>query len=156
MPGIRRPADAWQIEKKIYIYTEKCVLLLKYNVFKVCKMKSISVQFSKHKEYFKGTLSGELDYYDLVELVDLLYDKAVELGETRVFLDVSPCEGDVSIVERFQLAEKLSKKFSMLYRIFILERNTRINKMLENSAVNRGLNLLVSDDPEAGLDWLTG
>ena len=55
--------------------------------------------------------------------------------------------------QRFIVEEKMARAWRGL-KVAILVREGRINRFMENTAVNRGASILVAYDPDKALKWI--
>jgi hypothetical protein len=73
----------------------------------------------------------------------------------RVIFDLRRLTGDLNTFARYTLGLAISEKLKDR-RVACLGETGKINKIGENTAVNRGAMLLVTDTYQDALDWIMG
>ncbi|MCI0555626.1 MAG: hypothetical protein L0287_32170, partial [Anaerolineae bacterium] len=72
----------------------------------------------------------------------------------KVLVDLRKMEGDPSILDRYQIGVEIANVWGPRYRVAGVAKAEMINKMIENTAVNRGARLLATSDIELAMEWL--
>ena len=114
----------------------------------------MSIKYLKHTEYLEVVFTGQRSSVALSALIDEVYKQCQRNDFKRILIDLSGAKGELRETGRFEVGKKVSQVFNYLYKILAIEKEERINKLAENTAVNRGANLLVTSDRKKGLDWL--
>ncbi len=84
----------------------------------------------------------------------IIRDKAMETGLTRVLVDARGVDGPLREFDRFLIGEAVAELLRARFKVAFLYRAENINKFAENTAVNRGANVLIVADEAQALDWL--
>ena len=71
----------------------------------------------------------------------------------KVLIDVSAADVKIDTTQRFLLGEYIAQKLPDL-NIAVVANQRVIDKMVEDTAVNRGASLYISHDREAAVNWL--
>jgi hypothetical protein len=109
-----------------------------------------------HSDYLKVTVRGEFNLADGRNQVDELFRLCTQHALSKVLVDAIGLRNNVSIGSRFNLGEYLAASGSQPIRIAILT-STRIvhaSKALENTANNRGAQVITTDSMEEALAFL--
>jgi hypothetical protein len=72
----------------------------------------------------------------------------------KVLIDLSKVEGNPSIFDRYLAGIEIVRLWGSRIKAAVLARPGMINRMTENTAVNRGVKLLAVSDMESALKWL--
>jgi hypothetical protein len=112
------------------------------------------IEFINRKEYFEVIFKGERTFEDLNNLIEKSYIECQKNNFNRILLDLCEAKGYWIGLDRFRIAEKASHLFKYAYKILVIDKEEMINKFGENTAVNRGVNILITSDKINGLDWL--
>ena len=72
----------------------------------------------------------------------------------KVLIDLRKVEGNPSIFDRYLLAIEIVRLWGSRIKAAVLARPGMINRMTENTAVNRGAKLRAVSDMESALKWL--
>jgi hypothetical protein len=114
----------------------------------------LSIKYLNHPEYLEVIFTGQRSSAALSNLIDEVYKECQKNDLKRILIDLSGAKGELRGFGRFEIGKKVSRVFNIQYKILAIEKEERINKLAENTAVNRGANLLVTSDRKKGLDWL--
>jgi hypothetical protein len=112
------------------------------------------IKFIDHEEYLEVIFTGERSFQAFDDLLEKVYESCKRNGTTKILLDVREAKGKWKDVDRFRVGEKAAHLFVASYVILVIDEKEQINKLAENTAYNRGVKTLVTDDKRAGLDWL--
>ena len=107
-----------------------------------------------HPEYLEVIFTGLRSSSALNHLIDDVYKQCQINDLKKILIYLSGAKGELRGYGRFEVGKKVSQVFNIQYKILAIEKEERINKLAENTAVNRGANLLVTSDRKKGLDWL--
>ena len=72
----------------------------------------------------------------------------------KVLVDLRKMEGNPNIFDRYRLGIEIARVWGAKIKVAIIARPGMINRMTENTAVNRGAKLMAAFDEEAALTWL--
>lgn len=107
-----------------------------------------------HPNYLEFIFTGNLTYQNSIELIEMAFAECQNKNIKKALLDIHNAKRDLKEFDRYKIGIKASELFQRPYRLLVIERKKRINKFAENTAVNRGAEMLVTDDKEGGLAWL--
>lgn len=79
---------------------------------------------------------------------------AEEGGFRKILIDGKDVGDDKKHFDRYLVGIAVAETFGSSYRVAILRRREHINKLGENTAVNRGADFFVCEDEEEALSWL--
>lgn len=116
----------------------------------------MTIEFIEHPDYLEVVFRGERSLPGLLDCMNAAYERSQIDEYRRILLDIAEAKGTLKTFDRFRLGEEAAKLFNSTYRIVTLEKVEEITKLAENTAVNRGVSLLVIADRQVGLDWLLG
>lgn len=102
--------------------------------------------------YVKGRGPSDLD--STRRALTLIEEQARQARLTRILIDARDVEPPRRELDRFFLGEYVAELFGARYRIAVVYQADRINKFAENTAVNRGANLLVAAEEDSAMKWL--
>jgi hypothetical protein len=88
------------------------------------------------------------------ELATSILEEAASSGDTRVLIDAYGVSAPKSNMDRFDVGTTIAELFRGRIKVAILYPPAIINKLAENTAVNRGADLLVVGDEKVALEWL--
>ncbi len=75
-------------------------------------------------------------------------------GLHRILADIRSFEGCIPAIDKYELGVHLAQILGSRIKLAILARTCIIDRLGENSAVNRGAQVLVTDDMTQALRWL--
>src|SRR5258706_10266144 len=118
-------------------------------------MKAIEVQVDKIGSILQFTCIGERSYDTYIQLIDLIMSELDKDKETKkVLIDLTKLTGDLSILERHNVGKYLAEKLPRMIRIAVVSPRNYLVKMIENTAINRGVNMFATSDKEEAATWL--
>lgn len=104
-------------------------------------------------EYLKITLTGsDNPYAEIEEIYTAVMRIAQENNRVNILVDAFNLP-DVSETEKFYMGKLGAKIFGARFKCALL-RKKHVGKFMENVAVNRGAQLLVTDNEKEALQWL--
>ena len=114
-------------------------------------MKNVAVEVKGDIIFFicDGPYSKEF----IIELMLFIKKTLDENNLKKAIVDGTAITGNIPDLERFELGKLFAANLSR-YRIGMLMEAKKINKLAENTAVNRGGDILISGDREAIIRWL--
>ena len=109
-----------------------------------------------HSDYLKVTVRGEFDLAAGKAQVDELYRLCARHQLSRVLVDGTGLAEFVSVGSRFNLGEYLAASATQRIRVAIVTSTQTVNdsKALENTANNRGAQVLTTDSFERAQEYL--
>lgn len=119
----------------------------------IAQMKTL-IENICHKDFAEFTFTGERTYEAFGKLIEIGFTKCQKKNIINILLDVSGANGEWEEFDRFRVGEKISHYYQPPYKIAVIEKKERINKFVEDTAYNRGVSILVTDDRSAALNWL--
>ncbi len=96
----------------------------------------------------QGELTGPGALWLVAELTD-----STETQSRNLLIDITRLSGELNTEERYRVGVAIAEQL-LGWRIAILDQESRINKLAENTAFNRGAEILVTSDGEEARDWL--
>jgi hypothetical protein len=81
-------------------------------------------------------------------------DHCQEENLYKVLIDMSKVEGHLSIFDRYLVGIEIVRLWGLRIKAVVLAKPSMINRVTENTAVNRGAKLHVVSDMESALQWL--
>ena len=114
----------------------------------------MNTTFSIYKTHLHVTYSGKRSFLEFSDLIDKIYEQCRKNQLQNILIDVSRATGDWDDFDRYKIGKKVSQLFESPYKIAAIEKLEKINKFAENTAVNRGTNLLVVSNSNEALKWL--
>ncbi len=114
----------------------------------------VELAFEEREHYLFVGGQGPSDMDTMRRVLALIRDRAQLAGLTRILIDAHRVEPPRSGLHRFQMGELIAELFGARYRLAVLSPARVINKFAENTAVNRGAIILVTDDENEALGWL--
>ena len=95
--------------------------------------------------------------YSLDLLMSTIHDVADHCQKenlNKVLIDLRKMEGSPNIFDRYRIGIEIVKAWGSKIKVAVLARLGVVNRMAENTAVNRGAKLLVTFDKKTALTWL--
>ncbi|SRR5258706_11071281 len=118
-------------------------------------MKAIEVQVDKIGSILQVTCVGERSYDTYIQLIDLIINELDKDKETKkVLIDLTKLTSDLSILERYTVGKYLAEKLPREIRIGVVSPRNYLVKMVENTAVNRGVKMFATSEKEEAVTWL--
>ncbi|MGD0565857.1 MAG: hypothetical protein ABSA34_00840 [Candidatus Goldiibacteriota bacterium] len=114
-------------------------------------MKNVTVEIKNDIVLFICT--GPYSKEFIVELMLYVKKSLDENKMKKALVDGRAITGNIPDFERFELGKLFAVNLSR-FRIGMLMEPKKINKLAENTAVNRGGDILISADMDAILKWL--
>jgi hypothetical protein len=93
---------------------------------------------------------GSYSEADLLELIDIAARTVVQ---KKVLFDLNRLTGDMDTMTRYALGMAIAKRLGD-FKVAVLGDRSKINKVGENTAVNRGASMFVTDDYTQAMEWL--
>ena len=116
--------------------------------------KSVQVTVEELAGYVKVKLFGQYLYEDFCLVVDGFSDLAGKTGKQRIYLDLLDVKGDIPALERYNLGKRSAEAWGDILKVAAAAPAEKINRLWENTAVNRFARVRVFYDEASALDWL--
>lgn len=114
----------------------------------------LNAEFSVIEDRFEALCKGPLQRGDVVVLIDSILEKIVQHPAVKKCLvDVREAEVALGIMGEYIIGEYAAKKLAGL-RIALVHVPGQVKKLLEDTAYNRGLRILIVDGRQDALEWL--
>jgi hypothetical protein len=107
-----------------------------------------------YKDYLEVNVEGKYSLSAYLKGLDDTLNFCSSKQLYKILFNLIGVQGDQSVIDRHMLGERTAALFRGKYKIAAIARKEAINKHAENVAFNRGVNILVTHDKEAGLNWL--
>ena len=115
---------------------------------------TVQLTFDVRPDYLHAEARGSSDVESIEQGLRDVKARAEQSGRTRILIDARATVGPRFGLDRFVLGKYAAELFGPRYRIAILYAEQVIDKFGENTAVNRGANMLVTSDEARALEWL--
>lgn len=105
-------------------------------------------------EYLFAEVSGVYSLDLLVSIIHEVAERCRSENLRKALLDLRNVEGNPSILDRYRFGIEIANAWGPRMKVVTVARLEAINKMGENTAVNRGANIWVTSDMDLALKWL--
>ena len=95
--------------------------------------------------------------YSLNKLIATIHEVAEHCQKenlNKVLVDISKMDGSPPMFDRYRLGLEMVKAWGPRIKVAVIARPGMVNRMTENTAVNRGAKVMAASDVETALDWL--
>ena len=102
-------------------------------------------------------LTGRVSCSEAIELCKNISDAAAERGFGKILLDCLAVEGELSIMERYEIGKTMAQNCRTRSRtptVALIGKPPTITGFEADVAMNRGLLVVKFSERQAGLDWL--
>src|SRR5512135_3383167 len=112
--------------------------------------------FEDRSEYIHCTYFGLFRYPDVADAALAIGKRCLELTRPRVLVDIRPSLGELSVAERYQVANEMSHHWPRNVRLAVFGRPDQEvpDHAWEVVAIERGLHAAVFTDQAGALAWL--
>ncbi|MDB5047346.1 MAG: hypothetical protein JWO30_417 [Fibrobacteres bacterium] len=117
--------------------------------------KRIRIDLEEKPDYLLFFVTGEYNLEDFKILVQGCRDECVRAGFVKAMVDIREVLGDIPNFERHTLGQMFAEVWGGRLRAGILSPRDRVNKLFENTAVNRYAQVMVHNEEQKILDWLS-
>lgn len=104
--------------------------------------------------YLKVTIQGEWSFASMKMGIEAVKETANQLGFHRIFIDARNQPPVLTILQRFEIGEYMSKAWGSKYKVAALGPNKIPSTFTETVAVNRGVLFKFFSDEILALNWL--
>lgn len=125
---------------------------------------SLSYKTEMRADYLYVRTDGTWDYPSMLRGLDVMFDAIEEHQAAKILVDVRTVTGAPSDLERIHHAEMAAEKYKAFLtagkikpcRFAYLGNQPQIDKtrLGEATAINRGMNVKVTNDAVSAFDWL--
>jgi len=115
----------------------------------------LSISIQKKSDYLAVTVTGEWLLDDLMNLMDTIKTESENHGCRRVLVDMNGVDKVPLELDRYELG-KYAASILKNIRLAVVHRKEYINKLFENTSVNRGAPTYVVSDMETALQVASG
>ena len=115
---------------------------------------SFEVAINVSPDYIRIASTGEFSVPALFEFIDRVKSEAIDAGRDRVLVDSRGVEGDLSEADRFLAGQRSAEVFGTKFKVAVMMPASKITKMAELAAANRGAKLLVTHSEDEAMAWL--
>jgi hypothetical protein len=132
-------------------------LLIAQVVVRLALMASMELKVESQEGFLLATASGNVSLTEAVEGFKAVCDTAAEQGFGRILIDCSASEGELSVLERYELGKTLADyclSRSMTPKIAAIGKPPTINGVAAQVAWNRGLTAQTFSELRPALNWL--
>lgn len=112
------------------------------------------IKYIDYQGYSEAVYTGERVFEILSNIIEAGYYRCEKMNIYKILLNMCEAKGHWKELDRFLIGQKASNFFKPPYKILVLEIKEHINKFAENTAYIRGVNIFVTDNKKAGIDWL--
>ncbi len=112
------------------------------------------IEANQREGYVELVCRGPASLASFTNLIDRIRDG--DFGDETVqtyLIDLRPIAGTIASLERFELGDYIGRSVPHLKIAAISKKETH-SKLGENVAVNRGANILATDDEREARSWL--
>lgn len=114
---------------------------------------SIELKFEVFDNYLKVYICGENLFDEISSVIEALRRKLADCNRTKMLIDTHDAKPP-SEMEKFYMAEMGAEIFGSNVKTAVITHPQYINKFFENVAVNRGGDVIVTDNEKDALGWL--
>ena len=104
--------------------------------------------------YLLAEASGVYSLEMMISIIHELADQCRKETLGKALLDLRNVAGNPGILDRHRFGLEIAKAWGPLLKVAAVAKPEAINKMGENTAVNRGANVWATPDMELALQWL--
>lgn len=117
-----------------------------------------SLKFEPREGYLFARATGIRTHHSVASLTETIFEKAVELGLSKLLVDVSDLEGTLSVLDSYSLVTAVFKpiRWRGITKAAVVDGSgSRIQMAFsELVARNRGYNYRIFNDEEEAIEWL--
>jgi hypothetical protein len=146
--------DSWETDLKNYLYPGLQFRLMGRAMDLPLNTRFITITAEDREGHVRFTFAGRYNYPDFSAIIRGLREECARRGMTRAVIDIRQVEGDIPGHERYDLGSQFAEVWGSRLRAAILSPADRINKLFENTAVNRYADVMVSHDEAILMQWL--
>jgi hypothetical protein len=114
----------------------------------------IDLVFQEFSSYLLVRTRGVLDPAAVREALGFIQEKAQQTGYTRILIDGMDFTPPRNDIDRFLIGESIAELLGSPLKMAAIVPAQFINKLAENTAVNRGADLYICGSEAEALRWL--
>ena len=114
----------------------------------------IDIQFRDEGTHLVVVCQGKWELDTVSKAATAIRDMATQISHTRILVDWRNVPGPVTYLHRFRAGEEIARILPPPFRVAALSSVEIINKITEDTAVDRGALYFVSHDEQDLLRWL--
>ena len=115
---------------------------------------NIELSFQEHKDYLFVHIRGAKVPPDVCAALLAIREKVKQTGHTRILIDGMGLTPPRAGIDRFLIGESLAGLLGQPLKVPVFGHADYINKLAENTAVNRVASCYVNGDEAEALRWL--
>ena len=115
---------------------------------------NLAIEFKMKPEYLLVKVNGKLTTENLMDSIERIRDEADDQDIKYLLLDLTGLAEPISALTRYNPGEK-KQYFGYNYKIAAFMQSEKINRLAENTAMNRGANFKVFGPESEARQWLT-
>ncbi len=105
-------------------------------------------------DYLLAEASGIYSLELFMSIIHEVSDRCRAENLNKALVDLRNVEGDPSILDRHRFGIEIADVWGPRIKVAAVAKTEVINRMAENTAVNRGANLWATPDLALALEWL--
>ena len=117
---------------------------------------TLAIESRVEEGYVRFDVSGPWNLADIFALIARVREEADAAGLDVALVDLLDVPGPIPQMERFFAGKRVAEVLKHRIRLAVVVRAEYINKLGENTAVNRGARMAVLSSEEHALAWLDG
>jgi len=110
--------------------------------------------YTNKENYLLVEVSGVYSLKFFIELIHEVTEHGKKENFNKMLVDIRNVDGNPSALDRYQIGLEISKRWGKNIQVASLAKESSINFLVENVAVNRGANFQVFTEVEPALEWL--
>jgi hypothetical protein len=117
----------------------------------------MDVQFESREGFLLATVAGRVSLNEAIRVYSKVCEVAAERGFDRILVDCLSVEGELSIMDRYELGKVVAqhcKSRSLTAKVATVGKPPVINGFAAKVAWNRGLVAETFSETKAAMDWL--
>jgi hypothetical protein len=115
----------------------------------------LDLSFDDAEDYLLVRVKGDWTREGVMAGIRDAAQRAQEVGQTRILLDIRELSAPKADMDRFMAGESIAKVFPFPCKVVAVRSADLIDKFAENVAVNRGAKAIVLSDINEAVRWLT-
>ena len=125
---------------------------------------ALTTRIEPKKEYIEVHIEGPFDFQSSLAVNDQILGSIEKYKATRILVDFRKVTGTLEPMERFHYADDFSKKYLEMIQAGRIKHSRLVflgnypqfdrNRFDETVAVNRGVSVRATDDPQEVWEWL--
>jgi hypothetical protein len=117
----------------------------------------MDLKLESREGFLLVTAAGRVSFREGLELCENICDAAAERGFGKILFDCLAVEGELSIMERYEIGKTMAQNCRTRSRtptVALIGQPPAITGFEADVALNRGLMVVTFSERQAGLDWL--